>query len=131
MPEWVTDGRDVTKRPVVSSGQYGTNLNRLVFTIDDADRRRRGEDAGDPGRWPRPTYPEDPAIVAIVEDAIDYAAPIGAQVLGEIEGPFNRAKLSNGTSENRGGESTLGNLVAEVQRWADAGLSRVARRSRS
>ena len=30
--------------------------------------------------------------------------------------PFNRAKLANGTTENRGGESTLGNLVAEVQR---------------
>ena len=40
------------------------------------------------------------------------------QVLGKIDGPFNRAKLANGTTENRGGESTLGNLVAEVQRWA-------------
>ena len=28
---------------------------------------------------------------------------------------------SNGTTENRGGESTLGNLVAEVQRWATVG----------
>ena len=45
-------------------------------------------------------------------------------VLGQIDGPFNRAKI-NGTVngqpalvENRGGESTVGNLVAEVQRWA-------------
>ena len=37
---------------------------------------------------------------------------------GTLSGPFNRAKLANGTTENRGGESTLGNLVAEVQRWA-------------
>ncbi len=43
---------------------------------------------------------------------------LGAQALGKIQAPFNRAKLSNGTTENRGGESTLGNLVAEVQRWA-------------
>ncbi len=38
--------------------------------------------------------------------------------LGDIAAPFNRGKLANGTTENRGGESTLGNLVAEVQRWA-------------
>ena len=31
------------------------------------------------------------------------------------------AKLANGTTENRGVESTLGNLVAEVQRWATSG----------
>ena len=43
---------------------------------------------------------------------------LGAQPLGQIGGAFNRAKLANGTTENRGGESTLGNLVAEVQRWA-------------
>ena len=45
---------------------------------------------------------------------------LGAQPLGQIAGPFNRAKLADGTTENRGGESTLGNLVAEVQRWATA-----------
>ena len=43
---------------------------------------------------------------------------LGAQPLGQIAGAFSRAKLDNGTAENRGGESTLGNLVAEVQRWA-------------
>ena len=43
---------------------------------------------------------------------------LGAQPLGQIGGAFNRAKLANGTTENRGGESTLGNLVAEVQQWA-------------
>ncbi len=32
--------------------------------------------------------------------------------------PFNRAKLADGTTENRGGESTLGNLVAEIQQDA-------------
>ena len=57
---------------------------------------------------------------------------LGAAVLGKIAGPFNRAKLADGTTENRGGESTLGNLVAEVQRWADRDArGRVAPRSRS
>ena len=27
-------GRAVTERPVVSAGQYGSNLNQLVFTVD-------------------------------------------------------------------------------------------------
>ena len=38
--------------------------------------------------------------------------------LGKIGAGSPRAKFADGTTENRGGESTLGNLVAEVQRWA-------------
>ena len=57
-------------------------------------------------------------MVTIVHAAKAQADVLGAAVLGQIEAPLNRAKLSNGTTENRGGESTLGNLVAEVQRWA-------------
>ena len=37
VPGWAT-GRAVTERPVVSAGQYGTNLNQLVFTVDTDDR---------------------------------------------------------------------------------------------
>ncbi|RHW26144.1 hypothetical protein D0Z08_16010 [Nocardioides immobilis] len=126
--EWVDGDRAVTERPVVSAGQYGQNLNRLVFTVDAAT----GEVAAKTQSilaLTEANYPEDPAVVQIVEDAIDYAFPIGAQVLGEIEAPFNRAKLANGTTENRGGESTLGNLVAEVQREqtpADQGGAQIA-----
>ena len=63
-------------------------------------------------------YPADPATKTIVDDAV---AEPRCWVRGRwvrSRGPFNRAKLANGTTENRGGESTLGNLVAEVQRWA-------------
>ena len=126
--EWIDGDRAVTERPVVSSGQYGQNLNKLVFTVDAVT----GEVAAKTQSilaLTEANYPEDPAVVQIVEDAIDFAFPIGQQVLGEIEGPFNRAKLSNGTTENRGGESTLGNLVAEVQRDqtpADQGGAQIA-----
>ena len=61
------------------------------------------------------------------------AGPLGAVVLGKIAGPFKRGfvtTLVSGSNENRGTESTLGNLVAEVQRWAThPGAGR--RRSRS
>jgi 5'-nucleotidase len=125
--DWST--HQVKQRPVVSAGQYGTNLNKLVFTFDDATGELVAKDqaivpllgadpdGSGPGQPPA-LFPADPAVTAIVDAAKGVADELGAEVLGEIEGPFKRAKFSNGTTENRGGESTLGNLVAEVQRWA-------------
>ena len=126
--EWVTEGRAVTERPVVSSGQYGQNLNQLVFTVDAAT----GEVAAKTQSilaLTEANYPEDPAVVYIVHDAIAFAAPIGAQVLGHDRGAVQPGQAANGTTENRGGESTLGNLVAEVQRDqtpADQGGAQIA-----
>ncbi len=63
-------------------------------------------------------FAEDPEVLAIVEAAQEVADELGAEPLGEIAGPFTRAKRADGTTENRGGESTAGHLVAEAQRWA-------------
>ncbi|MFE5307079.1 bifunctional metallophosphatase/5'-nucleotidase [Isoptericola sp. NPDC056605] len=108
-------GEAVTERPVVSAGQYGYNLNQLTYSVDAAT----GEPVGvETGILPLAgAYPADPDVATIVADAVKEADVLGAEPLGEIGGAFNRAKLSSG-AENRGGESTLGNLVAEVQRWA-------------
>ncbi|MCU1425275.1 MAG: ExeM/NucH family extracellular endonuclease, partial [Microbacteriaceae bacterium] len=60
----------------------------------------------------------------IVSDAVAVANVKGAVKVGEITGDFNRARQTGATfAENRGGESTLGNFVADVQQWAilDAG----------
>lgn len=58
----------------------------------------------------------------IVGSAADEAEEIGSRVLGYISGDFNRAVgLNPGTGaseENRGEESTVGNLVADAQLWA-------------
>lgn len=124
--QWATEGRAVKDRPVVSAGQYGTNLNQLVYTVD-----------GDTGVVSAKTqqlltletpafvakYPADPATAQIVADAVAVAKVEGAKQLGLVAGAFNRAQLSTVNAqgvpnENRGGESTLGNLVAEVQQWA-------------
>lgn len=112
--------REVTERPVVSAGQYGTNLNRLVFTLDDEGEvvAKSHDVIGLVGTG----YPKDPEVTPIVDAAVKEAEVLGAEVLGQIDAPFNRAKLSTGV-ENRGGESTLGNLVAEVQRWATSDAS--------
>ncbi len=44
VPGWA--GRAVTDRPVVSAGQYGTNLNQLVFTVDPTTGDVDGQDPG-------------------------------------------------------------------------------------
>jgi len=121
---WIDEGRAVTTRPVVSAGQYGMNLNQLVFTVDGATGEVSAltqsilplEDASFV-----PRYPADEAVAEIAAAAKAEADVLGAEELGTIAGPFNRAQALNAAGariENRGGESTLGNLVAEVQRWA-------------
>ena len=127
--KWIDEGRAVTKRPVVSAGQYAMNLDQLVFTVEKATGKVVGlksdilplmtpDPDGSGPLLPTALYPADPAVQAIVDEAKKQADTLGAQVLGKIAAPFNRAKLAGGTTENRGGESTLGNQVAEVQRWA-------------
>ncbi len=133
-------GRPVTERPVVSAGQYGSNLNQLVFTYDRESGQVAAKeqsilalkgpdpDGSGPG-VPPALYPVDKPTQDIVDAAVADAAVLGAQPLGELAGAFDRARFSD-NSENRGGESTLGNLVAEVQRWAtetpEAGSAEIA-----
>ncbi|MCK9793968.1 bifunctional metallophosphatase/5'-nucleotidase [Isoptericola sp. 4D.3] len=123
--EWA--GEAVTERPVVSAGQYGYNLNQLVWSVDPAT----GEVAGvETAVLPLAgAYPADADVANLVADAVADAEELGAEPLGEIGGAFQRARLASG-SENRGGESTLGNLVAEVQRWAteapESGAAQIA-----
>jgi len=124
---WQSQGRAVTDRPVVSAGQYGTNLNQLIFSVDEAGNvaaktqkilaLEHPVTVGTTTTWVA-DYPADPEVAAIADAAASQADVLGAVPLGTIAGAFNRAKLANGTTENRGGESTLGNLVAEAQRWA-------------
>ncbi|WP_374315144.1 bifunctional UDP-sugar hydrolase/5'-nucleotidase [Microbacterium sp.] len=119
--QWAAEGRAVTERPVVSAGQYGTSLNQLLFTVDSA---AGAVTAKAQNLLAIAGYPADPEVAALVLEAKNTADVLGAEPLGTIAGAFNRAQLAtiNPTTglpnENRGGESTIGNLVAEVQRWA-------------
>ena len=113
----------MTQRPVVSSGQYGVNLNQIVFTVDtatgDVTAKTQAILALKNGATGSTfNYPVDGPTQTIVNDAVAASNTLGAAELGQISGPLKRAKFANGTTENRGGESDLGNLVAEVQRWA-------------
>ncbi|HEY0641928.1 MAG TPA: ExeM/NucH family extracellular endonuclease, partial [Nocardioides sp.] len=118
------DGKTLP-RPVVSAGQYGSYLNQLEFdftpgTNELVDIRQHVLAMKD--------YDEDADTKSIVDSAVSVANTLGARDLGQVGGPFKRARRVDpvsGTVENRGGESTLGNLVAEIQRWktkADIGV---------
>ena len=107
---------------MVSAGQYGANLNKLVFTVDPitGDVQAKTQSilklkAANGGPF---NYPVDQPTKDIVDAAVADAEVLGAKPLGKIAAPFFRAKLANGSTENRGGESTLGNLVAEIQQDA-------------
>src|SRR5690606_36926372 len=119
-------------RPVVSAGQYGYNLNQLDLTVDtDANKVTEvtanelvplvscTAGCGTSNATYTPNFPADPATKAIVDAAVEDAKVKGAAPLGKLAGPFHRATRpvasGTGTEENRGGESTLGNLVAEAQ----------------
>ena len=118
--QWIDQSRAITQRPVLSAGQYGMAMDQLVYTVDASDNVTavtfgnvdlKGSSAAF-------NFPADSATAQIVADAVTAAGPLGSVVLGKLAGPLARAKFAGGTLENRGGESTLGNLVAEVQRWA-------------
>ena len=116
--------RAVKERLVVSAGQYGNFLNKMTFSVDP-DTGAVLAAANENLNIATGTYTADPAVQAIVDQATADAAAPGAVELGEIAGAFKRASRpkadGSGMEENRGGESTLGNLVAEAQRWAAGG----------
>lgn len=139
VPAWVSQARPVTERPVVSAGQYGAALNRIVFTVNSSTGQvvaktqsvlrlkscagTGGTACGGSGQPPWvDSYATDAPTQAIVDDALAESAVLGAVPLGEIAGPIKRGYLANGTTENRGVESALGNLVAEAQRWQSSGV---------
>ena len=107
-------------RPVVSAGQYGENMGVMNLKVDPKTKKllsivneiRPLTEAG------KPLYPAVPEVQAIVDTAKKEADVLGAVKVGEITADFNRARQSDGKTENRGGESTIGNFVADVQKWA-------------
>jgi 5'-nucleotidase len=120
-------------RPVISSGQYGERFSNMEISYDRATKSitkmentlytmATAFDANNNvTAW---LFEPDPEIVPIVTEATEVANELGNVVIGTATAPFNRAQRPgtvNGQPaivENRGGESTLGNFVADVQLWA-------------
>ncbi|HEV7742339.1 MAG TPA: ExeM/NucH family extracellular endonuclease [Pseudolysinimonas sp.] len=99
-------------RLVISSGQYGEKFAHTVLKVDPETGDLISADA-EILNLPGAADP-DPVVAAIVADAVAKAAVLGNVALGTITQDITRAKQSGG-SENRGGESTIGNLIADAQ----------------
>ncbi len=108
-------GTDRT-RPVYSSGQYSEAYGRLALSVDPDS----GEILSINATVSVLTgFAPDPAVAAIVANAVAVARVAGSAKVGDITADFNRGIQTSG-SENRGAESSLGNFVADVQLWATA-----------
>ncbi|ROP61018.1 bifunctional UDP-sugar hydrolase/5'-nucleotidase [Curtobacterium sp. ZW137] len=110
----VPDGGTVA-RPVIQTGSYGFNLGHLQLTV--AADGSVAATAAENIRLVDGTFTPDAGVAATVSAAVAEADVLGAVELGTTDVDMRRALQSDG-SENRGGESTLGNFVAEVQRSA-------------
>ncbi|WP_253259592.1 bifunctional metallophosphatase/5'-nucleotidase [Subtercola boreus] len=109
-------------RPVLQTGSYSMDLGHLALSVDPDTKKLlsiRSEvlPLTDAAAGNAPLYPADPTVQAIVDKAVAKADVLGSVEVGSITADFNRARQSD-ASENRGGESSLGNFVADVQLWS-------------
>ncbi|MDT0166678.1 bifunctional UDP-sugar hydrolase/5'-nucleotidase [Actinotalea sp. AC32] len=111
-------------RPVVQGGQYGEALAHVQLTVDPATGDLVGTEVhvvdlvDAEGAL---VYPQVEAVQDVVDAAVLEADELGSVSLGTVTEDLFRAQNADGSS-NRGGESTLGNLVADVQLWATQDL---------
>lgn len=115
----------INGRPVISSGQYGEKFSNMTIKVDPGTKQILSMDnvvidAMTPlgNNQFAVKYADDPVVAPIVAAAKANATVLGSVKLGNITGSFFRGKQTNGTSENRGAESTIGNFVADVQLWS-------------
>lgn len=103
-------------RPVISAGQYGENMGVMNIQVDPESKQilsmtNEIKPLAD-------NYEPVEEVQQIVDEAEAEADILGAVKVGDITADFNRARQSDGATENRGGESTIGNFVADVQKWS-------------
>uniref|UniRef100_UPI00286E96FD bifunctional metallophosphatase/5'-nucleotidase n=1 Tax=Nocardioides sp. TaxID=35761 RepID=UPI00286E96FD len=110
-------------RPVFQAGNYGESIGRLDMTIDttantvsvvSAAILDRVAAAAAPG-----TFARVDAVKTIVDAAITASNIIGDRKVGTISADVTRADADlvvPGVQEDRGGESTIGNMVADALR---------------
>lgn len=117
------DGSAV-ERPVIMAGQYGTHMGQLTFTVDTDTMALTGiEQAVIPLRpGGVAAFPADTAVAAIVAEARAEADVLGNIEIGAVTADITRA-FSSGGAEDRGSESSLGNLIADIQLWATSNES--------
>lgn len=106
-------GEEGRTRPVIQSGNYGDTVGQVTLTSEGDGAW--SVDAANLIDTEEKSF--DSQVVAevdrIVEDAVATSNEIGSEVVGTIDEDITRAFTEEG-AEDRGAESTLGNLVADA-----------------
>ncbi len=111
---------DVDGMPVVQTPGLASELARVTLTFDPEEGAVVDAAMGQIALGEYELRTGDPVVdrvTEIVQEAERTAEEQGAEVVGAVDRDLNRARQSNG-DENRGGESTIGNLIADAQLWA-------------
>ena len=116
-------GTDRT-RPVLQAGKYGEKYGHISLSVDPTTKALLSISSEVKPLFG--AFAPDAAVAAIVAAAVAAAKDRGSVPVGTITADFNRASQKDGVTENRGGESPLGNFVADVQLWATNGKAQVA-----
>jgi 5'-nucleotidase len=111
-------------RPIVQTGNYGENVGQIQLTVDTATKNVTAHKAGNVKRTTVAAanlvkdYPRVAAVDAIVQKALAAAAEVGNQPVGSVTKDITTAFTPDPAGgpakrDDRGSESTLGNLVAD------------------
>ncbi len=107
-------------RPIVQTGQYADNVGQVTLTFDPgtgeviAHEARNVERASvtETDQQLIDAYPRVADVSQIVTDALDHAEEVGGVAVGSVNDNITRA--FDGDEEDRGAESTLGDLIANA-----------------
>ena len=108
-------------RPVLQTGDYGANIGHVTLTVDRLTKQVTSYTSANVPRTTTDdatlvaTYPRVAAVKTIVDATIAQAAVIGNQPVGAVTADITTAYIGT-DRDNRGAESTLGNLVANALR---------------
>ncbi|WP_307815985.1 ExeM/NucH family extracellular endonuclease [Myceligenerans indicum] len=124
-------GTDGETRPIIQTGDYGSNVGHVSLTVDTDSFEVTDYTAQNVGRTGTPddeliaTYPRVAQVDTIVQAALAEAEEIGAQPIGEVTsdittafagGEYVDGVWTGGDRDDRASESALGNLVANALR---------------
>jgi len=105
------------ERIVTSAFSFGRVVSEISLVVDKRtkDVRRDLSTAVNHAVLHSQIAP-DPAITAVIDKWKPLSDVIGNQEVGEITADIRRAFI--GSTEDRGSESNLGNMIADAQLWA-------------
>ncbi|HEX5040073.1 MAG TPA: bifunctional metallophosphatase/5'-nucleotidase [Candidatus Limnocylindria bacterium] len=112
----VFDDPDGNPRTVTSAFSFGRVISEINLEIDPATGDVVRDNTTVTNHIVRQNGKPDAAVTAVLNKWLPQAEVVGSVEVGEATEPITRAFA--GTSEDRGSESDLSNLIADAQLWA-------------